>query len=116
MEMGNGRKKMLEDTELPCEETPKFDDYYTCMWCGAGPTQTCQWHKRRSTYEEAYERYTRTFAHFVRRGSTIGFYKPMAVCNHKELDIIFSEATTWQEVMISMRLKVGTAGPSFRGR
>lgn len=68
------------------------------------------------TYQEAYERYTQTFAHFARRGNTIGFYRPMAVCNHKELDIIFLEATTWQEVMVSMRLKVGTPGPSFRGK
>lgn len=31
--------------EVPCEETPKFDDFDVCMWCGADPTQACQWNK-----------------------------------------------------------------------
>lgn len=29
----------------PCEETPKVDDYDVCLWCGADPTQACQWDK-----------------------------------------------------------------------
>ena len=31
--------------EPPCEETPKFDDYDVCMWCGAEPTQSCRYFK-----------------------------------------------------------------------
>lgn len=29
----------------PCDETPKYDDYDVCMWCGAGPMQGCEWSK-----------------------------------------------------------------------
>lgn len=29
----------------PCEESPKVDDDDICLWCGADPTQACQWHK-----------------------------------------------------------------------
>ena len=25
------------------KETPKFDDEDVCLWCGANPTQACQW-------------------------------------------------------------------------
>lgn len=32
-----------ESRDPPCEETPKVDDYDVCLWCGADPTQACQW-------------------------------------------------------------------------
>ena len=35
--------KDREPREPPCEETPKFDDYDICVWCGADQTQSCQW-------------------------------------------------------------------------
>lgn len=30
---------------VPCMETPKYDDYDICVWCGADPTQACKWDK-----------------------------------------------------------------------
>jgi len=35
------------EAEAPCEETPKVDDYDVCLWCGADPTQACQFFKGR---------------------------------------------------------------------
>lgn len=26
----------------PCVETPKYDDYDICVWCGAGPDDECK--------------------------------------------------------------------------
>jgi hypothetical protein len=33
------------DFEAPCEEKPKHDDDDVCLYCGANPTQACQWHR-----------------------------------------------------------------------
>lgn len=50
MSYDNWKTTNREDERLsrepPCEETPKFDDHDVCLWCGADPTQACQWHSK----------------------------------------------------------------------
>jgi len=31
----------------PCETKPKYDDDDVCQYCGANPTQACQFNKER---------------------------------------------------------------------
>jgi hypothetical protein len=54
---------MTEVIEPPCEETPTYDDYLVCVWCGARPMQGCQWRENR----ERLAALSRRFDHIKQR-------------------------------------------------
>jgi hypothetical protein len=48
MSYDNWKTRNRDDEQLqlpPCETKPQYDDEDVCQYCGAQPTQGCQYHK-----------------------------------------------------------------------
>lgn len=60
------------------------------------------------TYAEAYRRYTERFTHTETIGGKTETFRPESVVNHKELDEIFKQSKTWDDVLNAMRSRVGS--------
>jgi len=70
-------------------------------------------------YEQAYQMYTEAYTREVYLPDENGkmvltLVRPEAVCNHRQLDVIFSSplGNHWSTVLSAMRALVGVKGPS----
>lgn len=73
------------------------------------------------TREQAFKAYTERYTHTDIETDDAGVtlpitYRPMSICNNREMDEILVSSTSMDEVLTKMRDKIGQAGPARMGR